>query len=188
VSANARTVPIVGSIRVIQALAFWWSTFEIGDLRYMAVSTTWIFKYFQQFHYCKMRLIFVFFKILAIMNDEKWPPARMIFWKSWNRKLAINFAWPTKTEWSKLPAARMHVKGIADFALLLSHLFIPGKKEYIVHVAIYCIAMYDHELTWSWGVKSLVIILHSQLSDGVSGVDCHWWRRVKLRNQTHCSY
>ena len=33
VSANARTVPIVGSIGVIQALAFWWSTF--GDLRYI---------------------------------------------------------------------------------------------------------------------------------------------------------
>ena len=32
-SANVRTVSIVGSIGVIQAFVFWWSTF--GDLRYL---------------------------------------------------------------------------------------------------------------------------------------------------------
>ena len=31
-----------------------------------------------------------FLKILVIMNNEKWPPSRILFWKPWNWNLANN--------------------------------------------------------------------------------------------------
>jgi len=42
-----------------------------------------------------MKFLNYFLKILVIMNNEKWPPTRTLFWKFWNRKLIIiNFAGP----------------------------------------------------------------------------------------------
>jgi len=41
-----------------------------------------------------MRFLHCFLKILVIMNNDKWPPARILFWKPWNGNPIINFAWP----------------------------------------------------------------------------------------------
>ena len=60
---------------------------------------------------------YCFLKILVIMNNEKWPPACILFWKPWNGNLIFNFAWP------KEPAvlgsgARQYFKTSSDSSCL----------------------------------------------------------------------
>jgi len=44
---------------------------------------------FQNFHYC-INEVFLHY----LMNNEKWQPTHILFWKSWNGNLIINIAWP----------------------------------------------------------------------------------------------
>ena len=60
----------------------------------MAICTTWIFKYSQNFIIVLMGFFDLFSQDLTIMNIEKWPPSCILFWKPWNWNLIIHFAWP----------------------------------------------------------------------------------------------
>ena len=59
---------------------------------------------FQIFTKFSINFIIVFFALFyqdfsyKCMNNEKWPPARILFWKPWNGNLIINFAWPKRQD------------------------------------------------------------------------------------------